>query len=77
MGSFISDTIKSRNIPIEQLERQTGVSKTIIYSIIAGRGYSIDSLLAILAELRCHIDITALTDNEAIPNTWTATETQN
>lgn len=57
IGKQVSKLIKESKIPIEQIERDTKLSKTIIYNIIKGKGYTIDSLLTVLHYLDRDIEI--------------------
>jgi predicted transcriptional regulator len=57
IGEFISSIIEEKNLNKRQLCRDAGISPTILYKIINGNAYEIDSLLAILQVLNMHIDI--------------------
>jgi predicted transcriptional regulator len=48
IGQFLSHIISERGVVIEEITRQTGMSKTIIYNILHGRNYTVDSLLNLL-----------------------------
>lgn len=64
IGDFLSDIIKERNLKIEPLARECQMEKVIIYNILQGKGYTIDSLLALLQVLRMHIDIKEIDIND-------------
>ncbi|MFC5046885.1 hypothetical protein ACFSTE_10930 [Aquimarina hainanensis] len=51
IGMAINKEIKKQSIPIEEIERQS-ISKRIIYNIIQGKGYTIDSLHQVIRVLR-------------------------
>ena len=51
IAKTIEREIRSQNIAIEEIERQS-VSKRIIYNIIQGKGYTIDSLIQVTNVLK-------------------------
>ena len=57
IGEFLSDLINARALKIEPLARQCGMEKKIIYNILKGKGYTIDSLLSLLQILNLHLEI--------------------
>lgn len=57
MGEFLSDLISERALKIEPLARACGMEKKIIYNILKGKGYTIDSLLSLLQVLNLHLEI--------------------
>lgn len=61
IGEFIQTLIKDRGLVIEQIEKETGLSKHIIYKIMHGKGYTIDSLLLILRFLNIHLELSEKT----------------
>jgi len=68
IGLYFSEIIKRKNIPIEKIERDTQLSKTVIYKILQGKGYSIDSFLTICAYFDTHLDLTEKSIKNSIIN---------
>lgn len=46
IATIVNNEIKKQKIPIEQIEKKS-VSKRIIYNIIQGKGYTINSLISV------------------------------
>jgi len=70
IGLFFSELIKEKKIPIEEIERKTGMSKTIIYKIINvndnDKGYSIDSFLTLCGFLNIHLELSEMSIENSI-----------
>ena len=49
-----------RHYGINQLERESGVSKTIIYKILRGKNYEITSLIKIMRILEVHLEMSLM-----------------
>jgi len=50
-GKILHAAIKNSGIAIEQIEKDTGISKRVIYNIIQGKGYTMDTFLVITKHL--------------------------
>lgn len=57
IGEFIQTLIKDRGLVIDNVSKQTGMSKRIIYNIIQGKGYTVDSLLTLCKYLKINVII--------------------
>ncbi|SEC66948.1 hypothetical protein SAMN04489761_3454 [Tenacibaculum sp. MAR_2009_124] len=51
IAKAIESEIKRQGIAIEEIERKS-ISKRIIYNIIQGKGYTIDSLIQVIEVLK-------------------------
>jgi DNA-binding phage protein len=49
--------IEENKMNVRKLCRDAGISQTIYYNIINGKGYTIDSLLAVMQVLELHLEI--------------------
>lgn len=67
IGNAIAHCMKERNMGKERLERESGVSKTIIYKILRGDNYEITSLIRVMRILQVHIELSLMSgDNNVI-----------
>uniref|UniRef100_UPI0040484D69 helix-turn-helix domain-containing protein n=1 Tax=Roseivirga sp. TaxID=1964215 RepID=UPI0040484D69 len=66
IGEAIQIAIKERNISINQLERDSLVSKTIIYKVLKGQNYEITSLIKIMRHLNMHLEFSLMSAKENI-----------
>lgn len=66
IGQFFRELIDERNLVIEQITRETGLSKTIIYAIINGKGYTMDSLVKLCRHLQIHIEFSEMSADNNI-----------
>ena len=57
LGQSLAIAIKNKKVAIETIEAHTKMSKSIIYNILSGKGYSIDSLLTLCAYLDIHMEL--------------------
>lgn len=60
IGEDMQYAMKERRISLYRLEKESGVSKTIIYKILRGQGYEIKSLIRIMRVLQIHLEISLL-----------------
>lgn len=56
IGQLIRSEIKRKG-SIREFSRQIGMSRTLIYAILRGENYEIDSLMKVLKELNLKIEI--------------------
>ena len=56
IGKLIRSEIK-RKSSIREFSRSISISRTIIYAILQGRNYEMDSLVKVLKELNLKIEI--------------------
>lgn len=68
IGLYFSEVIKEKKLPIEKIERDTKLSKTIIYKILQGKGYSIDSFLTLCAYFDTHLELSEKSIKNSIIN---------
>jgi predicted transcriptional regulator len=68
IGLYFSNVIKEKKIAIEKIERDTKLSKTIIYKILQGKGYSIDSFLTLCAYFDTHLELSEKSIENSIIN---------
>ena len=66
LGEAMRYAIKERGISINELERVSGVSKTIIYKILRGQGYQIKSLIRIMRHLQIHLEMSLMDEQKNI-----------
>ena len=68
IGLYFSEVIKEKKIAIEKIERETLASKTVIYKILQGKGYSIDSFLTICSYFDTHLELSEKSIKNSIIN---------
>lgn len=68
IGLYFSEVIKEKKLPIEKIERDTKLSKTVIYKILQGKGYSIDSFLTLCAYFDTHLELSEKSIKNSIIN---------
>jgi len=67
MGEFLADALKERGMSINRLEKESSVSKTIIYKVLRGENYEINSLLRIMGKLQIHLEFSLMSaDNNVL-----------
>tara|TARA_R110001599_G_scaffold332511_1_gene547973 strand:- start:22255 stop:22518 length:264 start_codon:yes stop_codon:yes gene_type:complete len=66
IGKFIESAMKDRAFGINKLERQSQVSKTIIYKIIRGENYEITSLIRVMRCLQIHLEMSLMSADNNI-----------
>jgi predicted transcriptional regulator len=68
IGQGIKIMMNDRGYGINALERDSGVSKTIIYKILRGENYEIGSLIKVMRFLKVHLEMSLM---EADNNVFT------
>lgn len=60
IGEAIQYAMTERKMNMSELERRSGVSRTIIYKIVKGGQYQIDGLIKVMRHLNIHLDLSLM-----------------
>lgn len=66
IGEAIQMAVDDRHFSLAKLERESGVSKTILYKIIRGQGYEIRSLVRVMRALQIHMELSLMSEENNI-----------
>lgn len=66
IGEAIGICIKDRGYSMNQLARDSSVSKPIIYKILKGEGYEIKSLIRVMRVLQVHLEMSLMSETNNI-----------
>jgi len=57
IGDFLHETAKEKNVVIEHMAKDLGISKNSIYKVFKGDNSEINTVLLIMHYLQIHIDL--------------------
>lgn len=66
IGKAMKGAMIDRKITVTQLEKQSGVSKMIIYKIFDGKNYEITSLIRVMRILQIHLELSLMSETKNI-----------